>query len=68
MLLRLRVCQVPELLQQQGVLEDALDGLDEVGLERAAVLLPRVACGQELAQRLVALICRTTDDRTGPSK
>lgn len=41
-LLALRVRQGEELLQQQRVLEDPLDGLDEVRLEGGRVLLFRV--------------------------
>lgn len=41
-LLALRVRQGEELLQQKWVLEDPLDGLDEVRLEGGRVLLFRV--------------------------
>lgn len=41
-LLALGVCQGEELLQQQRVLEDPLDGFDEVRLKGGGVLLFRV--------------------------
>ena len=47
MLLALRVREGVQLPEQQGVLEDPLDGLDQVGLQRGRMLLPRVPQGQE---------------------
>lgn len=49
------VCEVLELLKEKRVLEDALDGFDEVGLQREGVLPPGVARLQELHQGRVAL-------------
>ena len=46
-LLALRVREGVQLPEQQGVLEDPLDGLDQVGLQRGRMLLPRVPQGQE---------------------
>ena len=46
-----------ELLQQQRVLEDPLDGLDEVRLQRRGVLLPGVERVKELLEALIALVC-----------
>ena len=60
MLAGLRVGDLPQLLQQQRVLEDALDGLDQVRLQRRRVLLLGVARAQELVQRLV-VVCQTND-------
>ena len=51
----LRVGEVPQLLQQQRVLEDALDRLDQVALQGGGVLLTRVLPLQELLQLLVTL-------------
>lgn len=55
MLLGAGVCEVLELLKEKRVLEDALDGFDEVGLQREGVLPPGVARLQELHQGRVAL-------------
>ena len=62
MLSGLRVGDLPQLLQQQRVLEDALDGLDQVRLQRRRVLLLGVARAQELVQRLV-VICQFMTSR-----
>lgn len=51
-----RVGEVAQLLQQQRVLQNALDRFDEVRLEGGRVLLSRVARLQEFLQRLRSLI------------
>lgn len=53
--LALCVCQSKELLQQQWVLEDPLDGLDEVRLQSGGVLLFRVLGIQERLESRVRL-------------
>ena len=58
-LVRVRFGQLHQLAQQQRILEDALDRLDEVRLERAGQLLARVARTQKLLQ-LARLLCTTT--------
>ena len=54
-----------QLLQQQRVLEDALDGFDHVGLQRGRVLLLGVPGQQELAQGLVG-VCSRVDNTIIP--
>ena len=56
----LRVGDLPQLLQQERVLEDALDGLDQVRLQRRRVLLLGIARAQKLVQRLV-VVCQMND-------
>lgn len=51
-----RICQIAHLLQQQRILEDALNGLDQIRFQGAAVLLLGITCGQELLQGMVAFI------------
>lgn len=51
-----RICQIAHLLQQQRILEDALNRFDEIRLQGAAVLLLGIACGEELLQGMVAFI------------
>ena len=65
LLVRPRLTQLLQLLQQQRVLEDPLDGLDQVGLQGGAVLLPGVQAVQEVLQGLVAVACNREqgDDR-----
>lgn len=50
-----RVGQIPQRLQQQRVFQNPLNRLDQIGLQRAAVLLLRVAGDEELLQRLITL-------------
>lgn len=47
MLLAVRVSERVELLQQQRVLQDSLDGFDQVGLQSGRMLLSGVPLGQE---------------------
>lgn len=54
-LLTVRVRQSEQLLEQKRVLEDPLDGLDEVRLKRGRVLLPWVLDVQERLERRVRL-------------
>ena len=65
LLVRPRLTQLLQLLQQQRVLEDPLDGLDQVGLQGGAVLLTGVQAVQEVLQGLVAVACNKEqgDDR-----
>jgi len=51
-----RICQIAHLLQEQRILEDALNGLDQIRFQGAAVLLLGIASGKELLQSMVALI------------
>ena len=53
---RVRVGEITQLLQQQRVLEDALNGFDQVGLEGGRVLLAGVARLQELLKRLRSFV------------
>ena len=53
MFVGVRVCDVLQLLEQERVLEDALDRFDEVRLQCGRVLLTRVPRTQELVQRVV---------------
>lgn len=46
-LLAVRVSEGVELLQQQGVFQNPLDGLDQVRLQGGRVLLSGVPLGQE---------------------
>lgn len=46
-LLAVRVGEGVELLQQQRVLQNPLDGFDQVRLQGGRVLLPGVSLGQE---------------------
>lgn len=46
-LLAVRVSEGVELLQQQGVLQNSLDGFDQVRLQGGRVLLSGVSLGQE---------------------
>lgn len=55
-----RICQIAHLLQQQRILEDALNGLDQIRFQGAAVLLLGITCGQELLQGMVAFIWKCT--------
>lgn len=55
-LLTSRIGQIAQLLQQQWILEDALNRFDQIRLQRAAVLLLRIARRQELLQGLIALV------------
>jgi len=55
-LVRVRVRQILELGEEQGVFEDPLDRFDQVGLQGSRVLLLGVAGQQELLQRLVSLV------------
>jgi hypothetical protein len=48
--------EVFELLQKEGIFQDPLDGLDQVGLQGRGMLLPRVQRVKELLQRLVAIV------------
>ena len=52
-LISARLSEVLELLQQEGVFQYPLDGLDEVGLQGGGMLLSRIPGGQELLQCLV---------------
>lgn len=54
-LLAVRVRQGKQLPEQERVLEDPLDGLDEVRLQRGRVLLPWVLDVQECLERRVRL-------------
>ena len=54
-LLAVRVGEGVQLPQQQGVLEDPLDGLDQVGLQGGRVLLGRVPRVQKLLKSPVRL-------------
>ena len=45
-----------ELLQEQGIFEDSLDRLDQEGLQRCRLLLPRVERLQEFLQSGVAFV------------
>lgn len=47
MLLAVRVSEGVELLQQQRVLQNPLDGFDQVRLQGGRMLLPGVSLGQE---------------------
>lgn len=51
-----RVGQIAQLLQQERVLENALDGLNQVGFQGRRVLLTWIARLQELLQRLRSFI------------
>ena len=53
---RRRIGEAAQLLQQQRVLEDALDRLDQVRLERRRVLLARIARLEKLLQGLRAFV------------
>ena len=56
-LLALRAGEVLELREEERVLEDALDRLDQVRLQRRRLLLPRVQRVQEVLQGRVAVVC-----------
>ena len=47
--------EIIELFEEQRVLEDSLDGFDEVGLQRYGVLLHRVVGLEEILQRYVVV-------------
>jgi hypothetical protein len=49
--------QVPQLLQQQGVLQYPLYRLDQIRLQRGGMLLFGVARRQEFLQGLIAFVC-----------
>ena len=61
-LLALRAGEVLELREEERVLEDALDRLDQVRLQRRRLLLPRVQRVQEVLQGRVAVVCNTTNE------
>lgn len=50
------VGQVAHLLQEQGILEDALNRLDQIRFQGAAVLLLGIAGRQELLQGVIAFV------------
>lgn len=52
-----RICQITHLLQEQRIFEYALYRLDQIRFQGAAVLLLGIACGKELLERMVALVC-----------
>ena len=56
-LLALGPGEVLELREEERVLEDALDRLDQVRLQRRRLLLPRVQRVQEVLQGRVAVVC-----------
>lgn len=66
MLLRDGVREVLELLQEEWVLEDPLDGLDEVRLQGKAVLPLRVPRLQEVGQGCIAFACKRENKRQHP--
>jgi hypothetical protein len=53
-----RTSCIPQLTQDEGILEHALDRLDEVRVKGGRHLLGRIARGEEVAHRLVALVRR----------
>ena len=61
-LLALRAGEVLELREEERVLEDPLDRLDQVRLQRRRLLLPRVQRVQEVLQGGVAVVCNTTNE------
>ena len=61
-LLALRAGEVLELREEERVLEDPLDRLDQVRLQRRRLLLPRVQRVQEVLQGRVAVVCNTTNE------
>ena len=62
-LLALCICQGEKLLQQKRVLEDPLDGLDEVRLQSGRVLLLRVLGIQERLESRVRLGWKSLKNR-----
>jgi len=51
------VCEVAHLLQEQWILEDALNGLDQIRFQGAAMLLLGIPGCEELLQGVIALVC-----------
>ena len=58
-----RISQIAQLLQQERILEDALDRLDEVGFQGGRMLLARIARLQKFLQRLRTFVWTESSDQ-----
>ena len=58
-----RIRQIAQLLQQERILEDALDRLDEVGFQGGRMLLARIERLQKFLQRLRTFVWTESSDQ-----